>query len=129
VAYGYLCVEDADEAEVASLRKEIGACCVREGLRLVTVFCDRGVNPATMARGGFTGLLDVLALPDSTTLVVPDLNYVSPQAAVREGLLRQVKRTGCSVLVIRELNGTFDDLGVTAHGVWIGDDDKDSEAP
>jgi DNA invertase Pin-like site-specific DNA recombinase len=109
--------------ELAGLRQQIAAFCRAEAFLLVTTFCDVGYDGSEMARPGFAALLDALSLPRSTRLVVPDLRHLSTDAAVREGLLRQVRRTGVSVLVAHEVNGRLADTGVTNQSAWIGRDD------
>jgi hypothetical protein len=52
------------------------------------------------SRPGITAALDALALPDSSALVVPTMDHLSPDNTIREELLRQVKRTGAQVLVV-----------------------------
>lgn len=121
-AYGYILAEEPNEDQISDLRKEIGAFCRREALHLVTVFCDRGYDGSETARPGFAAALDALALPDSAALVVPTEGHVSPNDTVREGLLRQVKRTGANVLMVRGSNravpgtGCPDTGGITDHG-------------
>jgi DNA invertase Pin-like site-specific DNA recombinase len=104
VAYGYLRAEHPDPEALAEARKAIAAFCVSAGLRLITVFCDQGedgtADGADVLRPGWTGLLDALGLPEATTLVVLDLDHLSPHEVIREGLLRQVRRTGAELRVM-----------------------------
>jgi DNA invertase Pin-like site-specific DNA recombinase len=124
VAYGYLRLAESDKDQLAALRLEIAAFCETAALLLVNTFYDRGYDGSEMARPGFAGLLDVLALPESTRLVVPDLLHLSPVDVVRQGLLRQVQRTGVSVVSVRQLNGNLDSSGVADRSTWIGRADR-----
>lgn len=98
VAYGYVRVAEPD-GEVAGWRQAIAEHCQASGWRLVTTFCDRGYDGSELARPGFAALLDVLALPESTHLVVPDLDHLSEDGTVRSGLVRQVERRGITLVV------------------------------
>lgn len=98
--YGYLRTDEPNEEQVSSWRAELGAFCRDNGLRLLMVFCDRGSDGSEIARPGFAGLLDVLALPESVGVVVPDLDHLSPRAEVRDALIRMAKRTGAELIVI-----------------------------
>lgn len=124
VAYGYVRADEPNEDEIAALRQEIAAYCRTEDLRLVTVFCDRGYDGSELARPGFSALLDALALPESTHLVVPDLYHLSPNDTIRDGLSRQINRTGVTVAVVREPNGALDYTDASDIHVWMPDADE-----
>jgi DNA invertase Pin-like site-specific DNA recombinase len=102
VAYGYLRAEHPQDLGAEALRLALGCFCEAQEWRLVTVFCDRDCDGSETARVGFTAVLDVLRLPSSALLVVPSLEHLSPDALVREGLLRQVQRTGARLVVVDE---------------------------
>lgn len=121
-AFGYVRAEDPADDDVPALRAEIAAFCRTEDLRLVTIFCDRGSDGSELARPGFAGLLDALAVTAHARLVTADLNHLSPFEAIREGLLRQVRRTGARLLVTREVNGKLDDTGAAEASTCIGDE-------
>ncbi|MGH4022295.1 MAG: hypothetical protein ACRDT0_24285 [Pseudonocardiaceae bacterium] len=82
----------------------------------------------TLARTGFTGLLDVLQLPEAHSVVVPTLGHMSSHELVREALVRMVKRTGAQLIVLDEANastasGELEVLPLavrTSHGVAHG---------
>lgn len=118
MVYGYLRAEEPDESEIAVLRKEMNRLCAAHGYRLGVVFCDRGVADDTIARTGFTRLLDVLRLPGAHGVVVPTLGHVSSDELVRGALVGMVERTGARLIVGSEVNG------VTAGGAR-GDDRED----
>jgi DNA invertase Pin-like site-specific DNA recombinase len=100
--YGYLRSDGTDEAEVASLRADLKLFCASRGWRLVTVFCDRGCDGLDVARSGFAGALDALVLPESTALVVPSLEHLSPDDAVRAALTSMVRRAGARVVAAED---------------------------
>lgn len=100
LVYGYIRVEEPDEIEIALLRKEMGEYCQVNALRLASVCCDRGSDGTDLSRPGFTAALDALALPTSHALLVPALGHLSPDGVVREGLMRLVRRTGATLLVM-----------------------------
>ncbi|MGH3624841.1 MAG: recombinase family protein [Sciscionella sp.] len=102
--YGYLRTDDTDEDTVSSLRTDLRIFCAARDWRLVTVFCDRDSDGSETARPGFAGALDVLALPEHTTLVVPSLEHLSPDTTVRAALTSMVRRTGATVVVTDALH-------------------------
>ncbi|MGH3623421.1 MAG: recombinase family protein [Sciscionella sp.] len=103
--YGYLRTDDTDETTVTRLRTDLRIFCAARDWRLVTVFCDRDSDGSDTARPGLARALDVLALPASTTLVVPSLTHLSPDEAVRAALTSMVQRVGAKVVVAEALNG------------------------
>jgi hypothetical protein len=121
-AFGYVRSEDPADDQIPALRAEIAAFCRAEDLRLVTIFCDRGSDGSELARPGFAGLLDALAVTGDARLVTPDLNHLSPYEAIREALLRQIRRTRARLLITREVNGKLDDTGTAEASTCIGDE-------
>ena len=109
--YGYLRTDDTDEDTVSSLRTDLRIFCAARDWRLVTVFCDRGSDGSETARPGFAAALDVLALPASMTLVVPNLAHLSPEETVRAALASMVRRAGATVVVAEASNGRPDTGG------------------
>lgn len=105
LVYGYLRAEEPDERELVVLRKEMNRFCAAYGYRLGAVFCDRGVPGDTIARTGFTGLLDVLQVPGVHGVVVPTLGHMSSHELVRKALVRMVERAGAQLIVVAEANG------------------------
>jgi resolvase-like protein len=98
-AYGYLRTEESNEELISTCRMALADFCRAHGRRLVTVFCDRGSDGSEIARPGFAALLDVLALPEATAVLVPDLDHLSPHEDVRNVLVHMVKRVGAGVVV------------------------------
>lgn len=102
LVYGYIRVDSPDETQIAALRKTIGEYCREHDYRLVTICCDRGSDGSEIARPGFTAALDALALPTSHALLVPTLEHLSPDRIIRQGLHRQIKRTGAKLLTLTD---------------------------
>lgn len=100
LVFGYIRAEEPDEIEIGLLRKEMDDYCRAHDYRLAGVCCDRGSDGTEYGRPGFAAALDVLALPTSHALLVPALSHFSPHKAVREGLIRLIRRTGAKLLVM-----------------------------
>lgn len=122
-AIGYLRLDDGDEDVFAMLLKDIAACCLREGLRLVRTFCDRGYDGSQLARAGLVEVQEALRERPGLVVIVPTLDHLSPANVIRSPLLLMVHRLGGRLLVANEPNGKLDDFGVTQYGVWVGHDD------
>jgi hypothetical protein len=105
LVYGYLCVEEPDENEIARLRKDMGKFCSANNYRLSSVFVDRGVPDVVFARTEFTRLLDAARETGAYGVAVPTLNHLSSDAFVQDALVRMVELTGATILVVCDLNG------------------------
>jgi hypothetical protein len=128
-AVGYLRLNEHDDAAFAVLLKDIAACCLREGLRLVRTFYDRGYDGSQLARAGIVEVQEALRGTPGLVVVVPTLDHLSPADVIRSPLTRMIHRLGGKLLVANEPNGKLDDFGVTQYGVWIGpDDDVEGES-
>lgn len=108
-AVGYLRMDDDDEAAFAGLLKDIAACCLREGLRLVRTFCDRGYDGSQLARLGIVEMREALKDTPGLAVVVPTLDHLSPAEAIRSPLMLMIHRLGGQVLVACEPNEKLDD--------------------
>jgi hypothetical protein len=97
---GYLLADGPDEATITLLRKQIAAYCDANGLRLVTVFCDRGVGDDTTARARFFELTRMLADKPMYGVVIPTPDHLSSFSLVRSVLMRMIDAAGCRLLVI-----------------------------
>lgn len=86
LVYGYLCVEEPDETQIAAWSREIAAFCTASGYRLGSIFIDRGISIGSFARGGFVELLAALRLPESFGVVVPSLAQLSTETFVQQAL-------------------------------------------
>lgn len=84
--------DDEDPAALASLLKQIAACCLREGLHLVRTCVDRGYDGTQLARPGIVQLQQTLKETRGMAVVLPTLEHLSPATAIREALVRMVSR-------------------------------------
>lgn len=113
VAVGYLRAEQPDEALITGWREEIASFCAGRGYRLATVYCDRGYDGSEMARPGFAGLLDALAVPACTAAVVLAVDHLSLDDIVQDTLQRHIRRTGADLLIVRT---SYDGADMTRSG-------------
>jgi hypothetical protein len=120
--------EDSDDHQFALLLKDIATCCLREGLRLVRTFTDRGYDGQVLARPGLVELREALKQMPSLVVIVPTLDHLSPAEVIRSPLILMVHRLGGRLLVANEPNGKLDDFGVTQYGVWIDQGDAAGES-
>jgi hypothetical protein len=125
-AVAYLRLDEHDDAAFAVLLKDIAACCLREGLRLVRTFYDQGYDGSTLARPGVVELRQALQDLPGLVVIVPTLGHLSPVEVIRSPLLLMIHKFGGKLLVANEPNGKLDDFGVTQYGVWIGPDEGKS---
>ncbi|MCU1679450.1 MAG: hypothetical protein JWQ81_189 [Amycolatopsis sp.] len=75
---------------------------VASGMCLGTVFRDQGVASTALIRPGFTGLLDVLRLPDSACALVIDRTHLSAFSAIAKQLTADIRRTGSTVRILAD---------------------------
>lgn len=105
LVYGYLCVEEPDEAQIAAWSRDIAAFCTASGFRLGSIFIDRGISVGSFARGGFVELLAALRLPDAFGVVVPSLTQLSPETLIQDALVQMVRLTNSQLFVSQRVNG------------------------
>ncbi|UVS80604.1 recombinase family protein [Actinokineospora sp. UTMC 2448] len=98
VVYGYVRALVEDDAYVRDCKEQLATWCAREGWALQAVFTDCG-GALDDDRVGFRGLLNALAMPDSSAAVVLGSLHLSPRADVVARLVRAVRRTGCTLEV------------------------------
>lgn len=108
LVFGYIRMEEPDEARIAKLREELTVFCLGQGLHLGGVFCDRGVPEDVVTRVGFTGALDALSVPECFALLVPSRAHLSTVELVEQRLVRMVNRLGCRVLSLPTSTTTTD---------------------
>lgn len=123
-AVGYLRIGEDDDAQFALLLKDIAACCLREGLRLVRTFTDRGYDGQALARPGLVELRETLQAITGLVVVVPTLDHLSPSEVIRGPLVRMVHRLGGRLVVANEPSGRIDETGTTQHSVELSDTDE-----
>ncbi|WP_254711762.1 hypothetical protein [Streptomyces sp. TRM64462] len=98
VVYGFLRLVRVSAARQEALRASLAEYCHQHELTLSGVFIERTVN--TDGSAAFTGLLDVLELPDAYGVVVPAVSHLGPKsiAAARQA---RITSAGARLLAIR----------------------------
>ncbi|MFI0982490.1 hypothetical protein ACH4SP_36475 [Streptomyces sp. NPDC021093] len=98
VVYGYLRLDRASDGRQQALSTALAQYCLRHELQLSGVFIDRADRTGRAA--AFTGLLDVLALPDSYGVVIPAPSHLGPRA-VAAAHRKRIEKTGSRLLLVR----------------------------
>ncbi|WP_405634446.1 hypothetical protein OHB53_09645 [Streptomyces sp. NBC_00056] len=100
VVYGFLRLVRVSAARQSALRASLAEYCRTHELQLSGVFTDR---PATSdpTSAAFTGLLDVLALPDVYGVIAPALSHLGPKPIAAERT-RRIEATGARLLLARQ---------------------------
>lgn len=99
VVYGFLRLVRVSAARQAALHASLAEYCRAHELQLSGVFTDRHVTTGPTS-AAFTGLLDVLVLPDVYGVVAPALSHLGPKAIAAERT-RQIEETGGRLLLAR----------------------------
>ncbi|MFD0443924.1 hypothetical protein ACFQ10_18000 [Streptomyces indonesiensis] len=83
VVYGFLRLVRVSAARQAALTASLAEYCRSHELQLSGLFTDRevSVDPSSAA---FTGLLDVLALPDVYGVIAPAMSHLGPKVIAAE---------------------------------------------
>jgi hypothetical protein len=99
VVYGYLRLTKTAAAWRAALAETLAEYCRQHELRLSGVFTER---PATteIRTAAFTGLLDVLALPETYGVVLPAISHLGPRA-MADQREKQIIAAGARLLPVR----------------------------
>jgi len=105
LVFGYLCMEQPDETQLAVWCKDIAEFCTTWRYHLVTTFIDRGVPDSSFARSGFIELLAALRRPEVFAVVVPTLDQLSTDTFTQNTLVEMVQFTDSVVLVAKKTNG------------------------
>lgn len=102
VVYGYLRVVRVSPARQTALNEALAEYCRQHELKLSGVFTDReaGSGPSM----AFTGLIDVLELPDTYGVVLPAASHLGPKgiAAPKEA---RIVAAGARLLLVRGRDG------------------------
>lgn len=99
VVYGFLRLVRVPAARQEALTASLVEYCRSHELRLCGVFADRdGTSGASCA--AFTGLLDVLSLPDVYGVVVPTASHLGPKAVVAQRG-RRIEAAGSKLILVR----------------------------
>jgi hypothetical protein len=99
VVYGFLRLVRVSQARQDALVATLAEYCRSHELQLSGVFTDRD-GAAGSASAAFTGLLDVLALPDVYGVVAPAMSHLGPQAIATERG-RRIEEAGSRLLLVR----------------------------
>ncbi|GLV77860.1 hypothetical protein ACH4VS_30490 [Streptomyces hygroscopicus] len=99
VVYGFLRLVRVSPARQEALTASLAEFCRSHELQLSGVLSDREVNSGP-ASAAFTGLLDVLAIPDVYGVIAPAMSHLGPKAIAAERR-RRIEATGSRLLLIR----------------------------
>ncbi|HEY8985962.1 MAG TPA: hypothetical protein VIU15_41110 [Streptomyces sp.] len=99
VVYGFLRLVRVSRARQAALVVSLAEYCRGHELHLSGIFSDREVTVGS-ASVAFTGLLDVLALPEVYGVLVPAMSHLGPKAVAAEREHR-IEGAGSRLLLIR----------------------------
>jgi hypothetical protein len=99
VVYGYLRLVKVSPAREIALAATLAEYCRKHELLLSGIFTERDPSHRPMSPA-FTGLLDVLAMPDTYGVVLPAASHLGPKtiAADRE---RRIKTSEVRLLLVR----------------------------
>jgi hypothetical protein len=100
--YGYVRTEETAPAYASACADFLTWWSAGEGWHLGAIFRDLGVGSETLMRPGFSGLLDVLRLPDSAGVAIVDSTHLSGIPSVAKRLALAVRRTGTTVRVLAD---------------------------
>ncbi|MEV5874274.1 recombinase family protein [Streptomyces sp. NPDC052101] len=104
VVYGFLRLARVSKARQEALTDSLTEYCRSHELQLSGVFSDREVS-AGPASAAFTGLLDVLAMPDVYGVVVLAASHLGPKAIAAERG-RRIEAAGSRLLLVRPARPT-----------------------
>ncbi|MGW7366006.1 hypothetical protein ACWGI8_21865 [Streptomyces sp. NPDC054841] len=99
VVYGFLRLVKVPAARQAALAASLAEYCRGHELQLSGVFTDRDVSSGPDS-AAFTGLLDVLALPDVYGVIAPAMSHLGPKAIAAERG-RRIETAGSRLLLVR----------------------------
>lgn len=106
LVYGYLRSATYQPLYIEACRRALERYCGKEKLLLCGVFTDYGVAADRVVRPGFTGLCDVLRLPDSFAAVIVKAEHLATDARITKLLAEQVRATGARLLFVRSRGST-----------------------
>ncbi|MFJ6760210.1 hypothetical protein ACIQNK_34945 [Streptomyces sp. NPDC091273] len=98
VVYGYLRLVRVSPARQMALNEALAEYCRQHELTLSGVFTERETGSGQSA--AFTGLMDVLEVPDTYGVVLPAASHLGPRdiAALRQA---RITETGARLLLVR----------------------------
>ncbi|MET9185030.1 hypothetical protein ABZX63_07190 [Streptomyces tendae] len=97
--YGFLRLVGVSQARHEALVGSLAEYCRSHELQLSGVFTDRDVSSGPDS-AAFTGLLDVLALPDVYGVIAPAISHLGPKAIAAERG-RRIEAAGSRLLLAR----------------------------
>ncbi|MGW8551407.1 hypothetical protein [Streptomyces tubercidicus] len=97
VVFGFLRLVQVSAARQEALMASLAEYCRSHELVLSGLFTERS---ATNGSGAFTGLLDVLALPDTYGVVAPAASHLGTKAIAGERQ-KQIEAAGSRLLLVR----------------------------
>lgn len=100
IVYGYVSLEDDDEAEVERLHDELTAHAEAEGMALAEIFVDRNTPPARVVRAGLTVLLDAILRQQDCGVLVASPDQLSTLPAVRRAIEVEIEGLGAELLYL-----------------------------
>ncbi|GAB3873883.1 recombinase family protein [Kibdelosporangium lantanae] len=103
VVYGYVRVVRGATERAAMLKGDLLEFCRNYGYMLGTVFIDWGLDDTSIARPGFSSLLDVCQLVGSNGVVVPAKTHLSTHEETLAVLTHQIQRTGVKLIAADEV--------------------------
>ncbi|MEU5898737.1 hypothetical protein [Streptomyces venezuelae] len=106
--YGFLRLVRVSAARHAALAASLTEYCRSHELQLSGVFADRHVSSGPDS-AAFTGLLDVLALPDVYGVIAPAMSHLGPQAIAAERR-RRIEAAGSRLLLVRKPRAAQDSV-------------------
>jgi hypothetical protein len=101
LVYGYLRSATYRPLHIEACRRSLERYCRKEKLLLCGVFTDHDIPADRVIRPGFTGLCDVLRLPDSFAAVMINTEHLSSDSRIVTLLGEQVRSTGARLLFVR----------------------------
>ncbi|MFH8574037.1 hypothetical protein [Streptomyces sp. NPDC017993] len=99
VVYGFLRLPRNAAARQAALTGALAEYCRSHELVLGAIFIERG-SATSAPSGAFTGLLDVLDLPDVYGVVLPAASHLGPKPIAAERR-RQIAGSGVRLMLVR----------------------------
>ncbi|WP_331726399.1 hypothetical protein [Streptomyces sp. NBC_00470] len=99
VVYGFLRLLRVSRARQDALVAALAEYCRNHELQLSGIFIDRDASTGP-ASAAFTGLLDVLALPDVYGVIAPAPSHLGPKAIAAQRR-RRIEASGSRLLLVR----------------------------
>ncbi|MFE4053014.1 hypothetical protein [Streptomyces sp. YIM B13518] len=114
VVYGFLRLVRVSQARQAALVASLAEYCRSHELRLSGVFTDREVS-VEASTAAFTGLLDVLSLPDVYGVIAPAMSHLGPKGIAAERG-RLIEGAGSRLLLVRRPRPTHPSISLGGRG-------------